>query len=97
MINELLADPNSAAIINSISVINVPANMPEPQKQAIYNRVAGTIHPMQQQTLNLRCMLASIESPSSAKVFYNDLIIAYWRDMNYNLSFNITAEGSGWI
>ena len=42
-------------------------------------------------------MLASIESPYAAKVFYNDITIAYWRDANLNLKVNLTQKGSGWI
>ena len=97
VLDEILADPHAATVINSVPVINMPVDMPEAQKLAIYNNIASTIQVTQQQTLNLRCMLASIESPNAARAFYNDLIIAYWRDINLNLKFNFTAKGSGWI
>ena len=61
------------------------------------NNIAATINPTQQQSLKVRCMLASIESLSAAKVVYNDLTILYWRDVNLNLKFNITANITGWI
>lgn len=95
--NEILSDPNAANVINSIPVITVPANMPDAQKQAIYNNIANTINVAQQQAINLRCMMASIESPYASKVYYNDLIIVYWRDVNLNLQFNVSSKGSGWI
>lgn len=97
VLDEILADPHAATVINSVPVINMPVDMPEAQKLAIYNNIASTIQVTQQQTLNLRFMLASIESPNAARAFYNDLIIAYWRDINLNLKFNFTAKGSGWI
>lgn len=97
ILNEVLSDPNASTAINSVPVINVPANLPDAQKQNIYNTIARTVNVTQQQTLNVRCMLASIESPNFAKVFYNELIIAYWRDINLNLQFNVTAKGTGWI
>lgn len=97
VVNELLADPNASALINSYSVINIPANMPDAQKQQIFNTIAAKTNPTQQQSLKVRCMLASIESSSAAKVVYNDLIIAYWRDVNLNLKFNITGNTTGWI
>ncbi len=97
VVNELLADSNASALINSYSVINIPANMPDAQKQQIFNTIAAKTNPTQQQSLKVRCMLASIESPSAAKVVYNDLIIAYWRDVNLNLKFNITGNTTGWI
>lgn len=97
IVNELLSDPNTGAILSSIPVVNMPADMPDTQKQVIYNNIANTINVSQRQNLNVRCMLASIESPNSAKVVYNDLIIAYWRDINFNLQFNITSKVTGWV
>lgn len=42
-------------------------------------------------------IVAFIESSYAAKVFYNDISIAYWRDANLNLKVNLTPKGSGWI
>ena len=97
VLNEILGDPNASNVINSIPIINIPANMPDALKQQIYTSIASTVNVTQQQSLKVRCMIASIESPFSSKVFYNDLIIAYWRDMNLNLKFNLSASGTGWI
>lgn len=97
VLTEILTDPNAAAAINSIPVINMPVNMPDAQKQAIYNNIAGAINATQQQTLKVRCTIASIESSYASKAFYNELIIAYWRDIDFNLKFNLTARGTGWI
>ena len=71
--------------------------MPEAQKQTIYNNVAATINATPQQSLNIKCMLASIESPTLAKVVYNELTIAYWRDIKMNLQFNVTSKVTGWV
>ena len=97
VVNEVLANPNASKAINSFPIINLPANLPDSQKQAIYNQIASKVNVIQQQTLSVKCMLASIESPYAAKVFYNDITIAYWRDANLNLKFNLTPKGSGWI
>ena len=97
VVNEVLADPNASKAINSFPIINLPANLPDPQKQAIYNQIASQVNVIQQQTLSVKCMLASIESSYAAKVFYNDISIAYWRDANLNLKVNLTPKGSGWI
>lgn len=97
VVNEVLADPNASKEINSFPIINLPANLPDPQKQAIYNQIASQVNVIQQQTLSVKCMLASIESSYAAKVFYNDISIAYWRDANLNLKVNLTPKGSGWI
>ena len=97
VVTEILADPNASKAINSISVINMPANLPDAQKQIIYNNIVSKINVTQQQTLSLRYMLASIESTYAAKVYYNDIKLAYWRDINLNLKFNLTSNGTGWI
>lgn len=97
VVNEVLANPNASKAINSFPIINLPANLPDSQKQAIYNQIASQVNVIQQQTLSVKCMLASIESPFAAKVFYNDITIAYWRDANLNLKVNLTPKGSGWI
>lgn len=97
VVNEILADPNASKAINSIPVINLPANLPDDQKQIVYSNIVNTINVTQQQTLKLRYMLASIESPYAAKVYYNDIKLAYWRDINLNLKFNLIPKGTGWI
>ena len=97
IVSELLSDPNSSNIINAIPVVNIPSNLPESTKQTIYNNIASKVNVTMQQTLSLRNLLASIESPFATKAFYNDIIIAYWRDINLNLQFNLTSKGSGWI
>ena len=97
VVTEILADPNASKVINSIPIINMPANLPDAQKQIIYNNIASKINVTQQQTLSLRYMLASIESTYAAKVYYNDIKLAYWRDINLNLKFNLTSNGTGWI
>lgn len=97
VVSEILSDPNASNIINAIPVVNMPANLPDSTKQTIYNNIASQMNVTMQQTLNLRSMLASIESPFTSKAFYNDIIIAYWRDINLNLKFNLTSKGSGWI
>lgn len=97
VVNEILADPNASKVINTIPVINLPANLPDAQKQLLFNNIASNINVTQQKTLSLRYMLASIESIYAAKVYYNDIKLAYWRDINLNLKFNLTSNGSGWI
>ena len=97
VVNEVLADPNASKAINTIPIVNIPVNLPDQQKQALYNTIASQVNVTQQQSLNVKCVLASIESSYAAKVFYNDIKIAYWRDVSLNLKVNLTSKGSGWI
>jgi hypothetical protein len=96
IVKEIMSDPNAATAINSVPVIPMPVNLPDVQKQAIYNRIAATVNATQQQSLNIKCMLASIESPALAKAVYNEMTIAYWRDVKLNLQFSLTQKVEGW-
>lgn len=97
VIREIMSDPNLSSIINKIPILNIPANLPEPQKQAIFNNAASQIAVTQRQAINLNNLVASIESSKEAKAVYVEMIIQYWRDPSMNISFNITQSGTGWV
>lgn len=95
VIKEIMNDPNSQAI-NSVPVINIPANLPEPQKQAIYNKVANSVTVTSQKALTLSLLVASIESKNVQKSFYVDMNVRYWRDAAMNINFNCNQTLQGW-
>lgn len=97
VIKEVLSDPNSAAVVKSIPTVRIPANLPEPQKQAFYNQIVSKLAVTQQQALNLKSLVASIESVNKSAGFFNEIVIHYWRDAVMNLKFNVTISGTGWI
>lgn len=97
VIREILDDSNSGPIVKSISIINIPANLPETQKQTIYNQVVSNIAVTKQQSITINPLVASIESTSCSKAFYNEIVIHYWRDAAMNLKFNVTLAGTGWV
>lgn len=97
VIKEILSDPNSASIVKSIPTIPIPANLPEPQKQAVYNQIVSRLAVSQQQALSIKLLVASIESVNKSTGFFNDIIIHYWRDAGMNLKFNVTISGTGWV
>lgn len=97
VIREILDDSKSGPIVKSISIINIPANLPETQKQTIYNQVVSNIAVTKQQSITINPLVASIESTSCSKAFYNEIVIHYWRDAAMNLKFNVTLAGTGWV
>lgn len=94
---EIMADPKLASIVNNIPILNIPANLPEQQKQALYANIASQIAVTQRQAIKKTNLVASIESSRGAKAVYVNMVIQYWRDPSMNISFNITQSGTGWI
>ena len=96
VIRELLNDPQSAAIIKTVPLINIPANLPEQQKLIVFNRIIPQINVIQQKSLSSRLLMASVESVQCAKAFHNEVVVQYWREPSMNLKFNVTIAGTGW-
>lgn len=97
VIKEIMSDPNLSTIVNNIPILNIPANLPEPQKQVIFTNAASKIAVTKCQAINMTNLVASIESCREANAVYVEMIIQYWRDPSMNISFNITQSGSGWV
>ena len=94
---EIMSDPNLSSIVNNIPVLNIPADLPEPQKQTIFANIASQIAVTNRQAIKKSNLVASIESCRKAKGVYVEMIIQYWRDPSMNISFNVTQTGSGWV
>ena len=96
IVNELLNDLNASAFLKTVSIVNVPANLPDSYKQALYDQIVQQTKVTQQQSLQLNNLIASVESQRLAKEFKNEVIIQYWRDSSMNLAFNVSIAGLGW-
>lgn len=96
VIKEIMKDPSSQAIINTVPVLNIPANLPDPQKQAIYNSIVAKISIANQKSLKLSVLVASLESRLLCKSFNVDLNVRYWRDSTMNINFNCNQTTDGW-
>ena len=97
VIKEVLSDPASATMIKTLPVLNIPANLPDSQKQAVFNQATQRIVVSQQKAITLKPLIATIESVNGAKAFYNEVVVHYWRDPSMNLKFNVTVAGTGWV
>ena len=97
ILKEIMTDPNSAAVINSVPIIELPANLPEPMRQSAFANVMQKIGVTKKDALIRTNLIASIESVNMSKAFYNDLNIRYWRDATMNINFNVNQTGSGWV
>ena len=97
VIKELMSNPTSSNAITQVPIVNLPANTP-PQiaEQIIINHAQST--PLTtRSTIQLKELLASIESVNVSKSVYTNIEILYWRNADMSLGFNIISSGTDWI
>ena len=97
ILKEIMTDPNSSAVINSVPIIELPANLPEPMRQNAFTNVLQKKKVTKKDVLNRTSLIASIESVNMSKAFYKELNIRYWRDTAMNVNFNVNQTGSDWV
>lgn len=96
VIKEIMTNPSSASIINSVPVVNLPINTPPDVAQQILIQHAQSIPVTTRNSLKQKVLLASIESTFCAKAVYNNIDILYWRNPDVSIGFNCTITASGW-
>lgn len=96
-INEIMSDPTSKAKMDTIPVIPIPINTPPEFIQNIMVNMAQQYAQVQQQSpLETSQLLASVETNNKADACRVTLSIAYWRDANMAISYNVTSFSEGW-
>lgn len=96
IIAEIMSNPVSANQINSIPVVNLPANTPPQMAQGIIAAAAQNTGITMRKTIEIGELIAAIESVRMAVQVQTKFSIAYWRDPNMALGFNATAYSDGW-
>jgi len=96
IIAEVMSNPASAAQINSIPVVDLPANTPPQIAQGIIANVAQNTGITIRKTLEISELIAAIESVRMGEHVHTKFSIAYWRDPNMALGFNATGYSDGW-
>lgn len=96
IMNEILQKPESKQILETIPVINYPANIPpEIVRQKMIQLIQQT-GVTQQKIIETECLLASIEGSKKAYSISNIVKIGYWRNLDMTLGTNITIMSNGW-
>lgn len=96
-ISEIMNDPIAKEKVSNIPVVSLPANTPLNVAQNIIANVAQQNAQITQQTpIEIQQLLASIESVNCAYEVKTILNIAYWREVNMQLSVNVTGYSNGW-
>jgi len=96
-LTEIMSDPKAKAKIESVSVIQIPANTP-PQlaQRTIENLVQKNLRITQQEPLEINQLLASVESTQKVYSYNITNSIAYWRNERMEVSINCTTFSQGW-
>ncbi len=97
VIKEIMDDPQANAIINTVPIVNLPANTPQQVAQQLITQHAQQTPLTTRSTLKRKFLCASIESTYFAKEVYNNIDILYWRNADMSLGANITSSSSGWV
>ena len=96
-ISEVMNNPTAKQLLSQIPVVELPANMATQFGQNFGAQVLqGNPLISQKSTIETTCPMAAIESYRQAYAFNSCLNIAYWREINMTLSYNITAYSKGW-
>lgn len=94
---ELMNDPIAKGKISNIPIVTLPANTPlDFAHNIIVNVAQQNAEITQQAPIELKQLMASIESKNCAHEVKTILSIAYWRETNMQLSINITSYSNGW-
>ena len=97
-ITEIMNDPDAKTVIECVPVLSLPVNAPQELSQSIILQLLDqNTKVMQQNPIEITSSFASIDSVYESFSYKLNLNIIYWRDLNMNLSFNITNYSDGWI
>ena len=96
IINELMNNPNTKDKLNTVPIINLPANTPpEVANQLIINAASQT--PISSRAaIEIDVLLATIESCNISYEIRNNFSVVYWRNADMTLGFNATPYSEGW-
>ncbi len=95
--NEILNDQDALSKISVIPVLNLPADLPNETKTAIFNNYIQNFNLQERHALHQTNLIASIESENLAQSVYNVIDILYWRDVNQALRYSLDISDTGWI
>ena len=95
--SEVMNNPTAKQILTQLPIVSLPVNIPPHIGQTIIAQIAQKNAQITQQTsIEISNNMAAIESMQKAFAVNNHLSIAYWRDPNMTLTFNITQYSNGW-
>lgn len=97
VIKEIMEDPEANKEINTVPIINLPANTPPQLAQQIIAQHAQQTPVTTRSSLKRSFLIGTIESVNFAKSAYSNVDIIFWRNADMSIGANITSSFSGWV
>ena len=95
-IQEIMNNSSVNAQINNVPIVTIPVNAPQQLIQQIWNQTLQNIQVSTRNTINIKLLIASIESTLSLKSVYNEIEVLCWRDQSMAVQYNATIHSKGW-
>ena len=96
LMSTVMADPTANQKLNSIQVVNLPANTPPAIAQQVWTSIVPKLNVEVQSPIEIHLKLACIENKKGAYYIGTTYRINYWRDEKMALSVNATSFSPGW-
>ena len=96
-IKEIMDDPIAHFQISQVPIVDLPINTPPEVAQQLIIQHAQQTPVTTRSSMRHRSLVASVETCYSAKAFYNDIDIFFWRNADNSLGVNVNVTSSGWI
>lgn len=96
IINELMTNPNVNDKLNTVPIINLPANTPQEVANQLIINAASQTPISSRDAIEINVLLATIESYNISYEIRNNFSIVFWRNPDMTLGFNATPYSEGW-
>ena len=96
-IAEVFSNPTAKSQIESIPIVDLPANMPPELAAQLFTNIANATSINQRVPIELRLPIAAIESIRTAYSVATHASMVYFRDLALQLNVNTTMYSEGWV
>lgn len=96
LLNELMNDPATKSKLDTVPILNLPANTPPDVANQLIVNAASQIPVSTRTPIDFEVFLAMIESSSISYEMKNNFSVTYWRNADMTLGLNSIAYSEGW-
>ena len=96
LLNELMNNPSSKEKLNTVPILNLPANTPPDIANQLIINAASQAQISTQASIEFEVLLATIESIYISYEMKNNISVTYWRNADMTLGFNSIPYSDGW-
>ena len=94
--NELMQDPQASQTLNTVPILNLPANTPTDLANQLIANAAAQISITTRSAIEFSVLLATIECKNTAYEIKNSFSVVFWRNADMTLGINATPFSDGW-